>query len=189
MNPIVSAIVAVALPAVVFLGGARRMGRLSGPERAGRYREAGETPLNMRWRGYDADDAARVWRLLDAPAPGGADRYLDMERRFLRLDLAFPLVYGAALLAGLWLAWRAAVPGPVPAWLALPVVVNVVADWTENSLQLQQLARYDAGAPLSAGAVRVASAATVVKLVAFTGTSLLVIVLAACAIVGALRPR
>jgi hypothetical protein len=182
MHPLVAALVAVALPAVVFLGGARLMGRLSGAERMARYREVGEAPLNVRWRGYDAEDAARVWRLLDAPAPAGG-RYLDMERRFLRLDLAFPLCYGAALLAGMWLAWRADGRGPMLPWLALPVVVNVLADWTENSLQLQQLARFEAGRLLDPGAVRVASAATIVKLVAFTGTSVLVLLLALAALV------
>ena len=175
MNTIASRVLAVALPAAVFFGGSRLLGRLAGAGRMARYRSGGERPLNVRLRGYDADDVARVWRLLDAPAPGGTGRYLDMERRFLQFDLLFPVFYGAAMLAGLWLAWHGRPRGDLPAWPALLVALDVAADWTENTLQLRELARFDAGQPLARGTIAVASLATQVKLVAFTTVFLVIL--------------
>jgi len=137
---------------------------------AKRAQPAVATPLNQRLRGYSADDAAAFWGAIrDSSATG-----LHAERRFLQVDLAFPLVYaGLAFALGRLAAQRwLGVTIPVR-WLAVVLVVTAVADWTENLVQLPQLALFQAGHTLQPAAIRIASLATQVKLVGFTLAQLL----------------
>jgi hypothetical protein len=162
----------IALPLVVFVGGAWIMSQMTGRERVTQQllqaaEPADRTPLNKRWMGYDAAAAARYWQALGNVLPA--------ETRFLELDLVFPLLYGAAFATSLLLAWAMLGRPFNPAWLIGVVGVTVIADWTENLVQLAQIRRAPA---LQAGWIAVASAATVVKLVFFTAALLVLVVLA-----------
>lgn len=124
-------------------------------------------PLNQRWTGYSVNEVLTVWQRLDTDA-------VKSEQCFLRSDLFFPVAYGTALFLGLWLVWR--VLGMLFAWfwLLIPVVLTVLADWTENVVHLQQLRRYieQGQQGIQAHWIRIASAATIIKLWLFTLTSI-----------------
>src|SRR5262249_22963774 len=75
------------------------------------------------------------WKSLNIEGRGG-------ERRFLELDLVFPFLYGGVFAAALLAAWIQLGRPCDPVWVVLPVIVTVVADWTENLVQLGQLGRY-----------------------------------------------
>ena len=142
------------LPVVVFVGGAWIMSTVSG-----RHTVRDQKPLNQRL-GYDTKAVDRYWRELDTPARRRA------EQRFLELDLVFPVCYGTALVVSLLTA-SAILGRPVrAAWLIVPVVVTVAADWVENLVQLDQLRSYinDGEKGLVPGWIHVASTATTVKL-------------------------
>ncbi len=159
----------VALPCVAFVFGAWVLGRASGRDLVrARLLDAApqdRTPLNQRLH-YDAAAVERHWQVLD-------DAALAAERIFLRLDLAFPPLYGGTLLFSLFTA-RAALRSSVPpALLAAPVVVTMAADWVENTVLLSQLDAFAAGQPLPPSSIALASAATAVKLISFGGSALL----------------
>jgi hypothetical protein len=157
---ITRAILALVLPALVFVGGASLMGRASGRDDALRASNPpNPKPLNMRLNGYTRDDVQTFWKAL---GPGGRI----IEEKFLRWDLFFPVAYGGALAAST--LWLLAMVGKrrLVLWALLPVTVTVLADWVENVMQLQQLGRYDSGVELQVEAIRLASAATIVKLLA-----------------------
>ena len=162
-RPYLTVLVLFLLPAVVFKGGARVMSMVSGP-----HTVDGQTPLNQRWLGYDAGAAAGYWKAL-----GEAGR-LAAEPRFLELDLVFPTLYGTAFAVSLVTA-SAKLGCPLHvAWVIAPVVVTVIADWVENLVQLDQLRDVTA---LDPKWIRVASTATIVKLLFFSISSLALIVL------------
>jgi hypothetical protein len=167
-------IVALALPALVFVAGAQLMSRWTNHqlvrERLARDLPDDPTPLNMRF-GYDVATAQAVWSSLDNPA------VQDSEQRFLMFDLVFPLVYGAGLAAGLLLAWSAAQRPMDPKWLIALVGITILADWTENLTQLQQLRQFIVEQRLDAGWIGVASAATMVKLTFFIASGLAIVIL------------
>jgi hypothetical protein len=139
------------------------------------------TQLNMRLQGYDTTDVAQLWGVLDR-------RALDSERRFLQLDLLFPLFYGGAFLLALLRVRRDLDKAFSPVWLIAPVAITVLADWTENLIHLAQLRSYveQGNEGLQAGWIQIASAATIIKIVFFVGTLVLLIYLAIWRIV---RPR
>ena len=173
-----AALRAVWLPAVVFLGGALIMRILSGHDYVDKQlREQAvpedRTPLNMRFLGYDTDAVARHWGVFD-------ERALQSERKFLQLDLGFPLFYGAALAIALWQAWTASGKPFSAAVLVALVAVTMIADWTENLIQLSQLQLFaqHGKEALQPGQIRIASAATIVKLIFFTCAVLLPMILA-----------
>jgi hypothetical protein len=173
----------VAVPVVTFVGGAWLMGLASDRAYVGARLERNaeprdRTPLNQRLR-YDDEDVRRHWDALDARARAA-------ERRFLLLDLAFPVLYGGAFLASFAIGARAAGIRGVPPWFIGVVAVTVLGDWVENVVHLAQLQHYTAGGgdALSAGAIGAASIATLVKLVCFTAASLTLVPLA----VGAFWP-
>ena len=177
---VLRAAVIVALPALVFFGGAEIMTRLSGrarvAQRLARLPEADRKPLNQRPH-YDRAAVERQWAALDEDADA-----LAAEARFLELDLVFPLLYGGAFAAALLMAWAALGRPFNPAWLIALVGVTVISDWTENLLILQQLTRYTTrGAPaLDSTRIAVASGATLVKLAgaaALSGLTLVLVVL------------
>lgn len=152
-------------PVVVFFAGAGLMGLLA-PGR----KVAGQKPLNRRWGGYTKSEVHGYWGAL-------GDRGQRAEQRFLKLDLVFPAVYGAALCASLVATARMA-GGPVLVWPIVLVVLSMVSDWIENLVQMDQLRAYreHGEAGLSPGRIQVASIATVVKLVG-VGASFLLLAL------------
>lgn len=175
--------VIILLPIAVFFAGSFLMGWLSD----GKYIEKrlqelpdrkDRVPLNRRLIGYNAEALARHWKALDSTA-------LRDERRALEIDLVFPLVYGAAFLTSFLLAW-VTIGRPFHFWrLMAPIVITIVADWTENSFLLGQLREFMDGAPLSGFSVHLASIGTTVKLIFFSGMLLFALVLGVWA---ALRP-
>jgi hypothetical protein len=157
---ITRAILALVLPALIFVGGASLMGRASGRDDALRASNPpNPKPLNIRLNGYTRDDVKAFWKAL---GPGGRI----IEEKFLQWDLFFPVVYGGALAAST--LWLLAMIGErrMGRWALLPVAVTVLADWVENTVQLQQLGRYGSGVELQVEAIRLASTATIVKLLA-----------------------
>ena len=150
-RPVVAAILMLAIPAVAFVGGAWIMDELSG------RKDVPNPPLNRRFH-YDKGDAETYWN---------AFKDLGAEKRFLEIDLVFPFLYGGALAAGLLMAWAWQGRPFHPAWLLAPLLITLLADWTENLVQLGQLKRHLAGSGLQAGWIQVASTATALKLTLF----------------------
>ena len=136
------------------------------------------TQLNMRLQGYDKRDVAELWGLLD-------ERGLKIERRFLQMDLLFPIFYAGAFAVALRQIW-ADLGKTFSPILVAPAAITAVADWTENLVQLDQLRRYgeNGSRGLQERWIQVASAATVTKLVAFFGTLGLLVYLAIDRVVG-----
>jgi hypothetical protein len=174
----------LALPLVVFVIGAwimskmanreyvtRRLGEVVAPEDA--------KPLNQRF-GYDLAVVERHWGGLDETARAS-------EKRFLELDLVFPFLYGAALAASLLMAWASLGRPFNAAWLITSVAITLIADWTENLVQLSQLRRYVNGIALESGWIQIASIATILKLSFFVCSSGILIALVGCMIVAAIR--
>ena len=127
-----------------------------------------QQPLNQRLKGYSTDDVEKYWKQLDRDA-------LDREKHFLFLDLVFPLLYGTAFLISMILAWK--MHGKLPSvWYILLVLITVIADWTENLIQIGQLERFVTNASLQAGWFRLASMATIIKLIAFVVMSLFLLI-------------
>jgi hypothetical protein len=161
----------VAIPAVVFFGGAALMTRLSSRAIVTKQLEslpkADRTPLNSRLR-YDEQAVATHWGALDRDA-------LAAETRFLEMDLVFPLAYGGAFLAGLLLGWAMLGRSFNPTFLVLAVAVTVLADWTENLTMLGQIEGYAVQGvdALASWRITLASAATLVKLAGATALTLL----------------
>jgi hypothetical protein len=181
---IMQAIVLAVLPYVVLRAGAWAAARISGRERVTRLLAAAapddRTPLNQR-RSYDAGAVQRHWGALDADALG-------REARFLQMDLLLPVLFTAAFAFSFirmveWLG-----PPLQPAFFLVPVAALLLADWTENGTMLRQLGRYAAsgGSALQAKPIRIASMATLVKLLLFAGLSLVLAGLAVLAIIRAL---
>lgn len=167
------------LPYATFRAGTLLLGLLSGwkdrQEVARRLKgldKADRKPLNQRIQGYDRPAVRRFWGAL-ALDPD----LLPSEERSLRLDLFFPLLYGAAFTASLLLAWRDRERSWAFAGLLIPVAIYMAADWTENLAQLKQLRLYRQKGPnaLQPSGIRVASRATSVKLLFFVGCLLLVV--------------
>lgn len=185
-NLIVKVIVILALPTVAFLGGAWLMFKISDRESvtrslAARAEPADRKPLYRRLT-YDVDAVKRHWVALDDGA-----KY--SERRFLQLDLVFPLLYGAALAFSLIMAWDALGRRFNPAWVLAPVLITVLADWAENILQLRQFGYFltGGGTSLQAGWIRAASVATLLKLLSSGATYLALALLVGCMLVRASR--
>jgi hypothetical protein len=186
MTPtILKAVLILAIPAIVFVGGAVLMTRLSGralvtAQLAALPRED-RTPLNSRL-GYDQPSIARHWGALDRAA-------LAAETRFLEMDLVFPLAYGGAFLAGLLLGWAMLDRSFNPTWLVLAVGVTVLADWTENLTTLSQIEAFavHGAAALEPARIALASGATLVKLAGAAALTVLSLVLTALVVRSALR--
>jgi hypothetical protein len=153
-RPVTAAIVLLAIPTVAFFGGAWVMNALSGRS------EVPKPPLYMRVH-YDKEDAAKYWH-------GFKD--IRTEERFLEMDLVFPFLYGGALAASLLTAWAALGRPYNPVWILAPLFIALLADWTENFVQIGQLQRHLAGIGLQDGWIQVASTATALKL-SFFGAS------------------
>lgn len=155
MNRWIKALIFIGFPALVFGGGLLLMNQLGRSTLA-----AGEKPLYVR-NGYNAQDAKEYWDALDQAGT------LPVESGLLKLDLFFPLLYGAALLISVLAAWSAL--GQPRYWnlAVIPIWLAVLADWTENSLLLYLLNRYingTAAAP-NVDLVQIASTATMLKFI------------------------
>lgn len=165
-----------------FFGGLRIMSAASGRDVVTRQLalapQKDRKPLGQR-RGYDVQAAVRHWGALDAPAR-------DAEILFLKMDLLFPLVYGAALAVSL-LVGRAALGKTFSyGWIIAPIALTILADWTENIVQLGQLRRFRADAidgNLNSGWIQVGSLATVLKTTSFSVAGLFVSWLAVLVVV------
>jgi hypothetical protein len=158
----------IALPTLAFLGGARLMTKLSN-----RQLTADQKPLNTRYAGYDLEAVKAYW--------GAFDRTnLLAEQRLLELDLIFPFLYGGTLAIGLVMAWALLGRPFHPLFIFAPICITMIADWTENSNQLQQLKAYiaEGETALQPGLIQMASIGTIIKLLFFTGTSLFLLALA-----------
>ena len=143
-----------------------------------------QSPLSLDKRlwGYSLSEVRAYWEAL-----GPAGRVA--EERFLKWDLSYPFVYGGAIGAGTLIAGsRLVLPVPLVALLT-PIAVASIADWVEDLTQLRQLRRYrsDRGAAVEAGPVRLASAATRLKLAFLILSILILLVLAGLLLRGALR--
>ena len=89
-----------------------------------------------------------------------------------------PFLYGGVFAAALLAAWIQLGRPCDPVWVVLPVIVTVVADWTENLVQLGQLGRYQPdAATLDPGWIQAASIATMLKLVFGAVSGLLLVAL------------
>jgi hypothetical protein len=168
---IVRAIVLLLLPAAVFLGVGYLMQQLSGHEQVTEHLrqklgvEKLPKGLGLRPTGYDLAAVKAYWGALSPEALGA-------ERSMLELDLIFPFLYGAAFAGALLCAWLALGRPFQPVWIMAPVIINVVADWTENLIQLCQLKLFTSGAALQPGWIQIASGATMVKIFFFCGSYL-----------------
>lgn len=101
----------------------------------------------------------------------------------------FPLCYGAAFLASLICAWISLGRPFHFYWLLVPVGVTLLADWTENTVQLVQLRRFVEGPvhSLQPGFIKMASAGTMIKLGGFSAMALLLAALLICLVAGEIR--
>ena len=134
-------------------------------------------PLNLRFRGYTTHAVEQYWQ------PLGANKRKE-EKRFLWLDLLFPLLYGSALIISIDMAWAHLEKTSNVLWLILPkglVAVTCLADWTENIVLLGQIYRSTNSenewipSRLQSKWIQVASWATQIKLFAFIASVLLLI--------------
>ena len=164
MSKYLMASLAVLLFPVVLNGGAALMSKMSG-------RRPPEKPLNQRLCGYNVEDVKRNWTLIK-----GAGE-LKAEEKLLEYDRAFPIFYGPALAASLLIA-SSMLGWPTQRLLLLiPVVVGMVADCVENTQLLGQLRIFSAGKveDLVPQSIKIASAATSIKLVALCAASVFLI--------------
>ena len=159
-NPLSKLLPALGLPLLTFLVGGAWMMKVTGRENFPKSDTPDCYPLHFRFGGYDAADVRAYWDCL------GADGQL-AELRFLNLDLLFPLFYGGTLLLGLFLLWNG-LGRPFPRfWLTVPVLVNLVVDWTENLTLRRQLHRFLGNESIQEGWISLAGVATTVKILCF----------------------
>ena len=170
------ALIIIAIPIFVFVGGVWLMSEISGREPP-----ANERSLGLRF-GYDADDARKHWGAFN-------EKSLHAEQRFLELDLVYPFLYGGALLFSLFMAWTALGRPFNSLCLVVPSLMMMLADWTENVAQLHEMKRFitNPATALSRDWIRVASVATTLKWVFVAGVSLFLISLVVVMICRSLR--
>lgn len=188
-NIVMKLIIMLALPVAAFLAGSWMMSKMCDRhyviQRISSLPDIKDRkPLNQRFAGYDVDAVSRYWAAFDETA-------FRSEQCFLKLDLGFPFLYGGALLISLLMAWTMLGKPFHPAWLMAPVVITILADWTENLVQLVQLRAYleSGAAGLHVFWIQIASMATVLKLTFFVGTVLFLLGLISAVIIDALKLR
>lgn len=167
-SPLTRLILALGLPLAAFLAGGAWMMKITGRGKFPETAAPESVPLHFRLGGYAAADVRAYWDCL------GADGQL-AELRFLNLDLLFPLFYGGTLLLGLFLLWNG-LGRPFPRfWLTVPVLVNLVVDWTENLTLRRQLHRFLGNEAIQEGWIALAGVATTVKILCFAFAWLLLL--------------
>jgi hypothetical protein len=94
-------------------------------------------PLNLRFYGYNQSSLLQYWGVFD-------QRAFDSEIMSLRLDLLFPVLYGATIIYSTLYLWNN-LDKPFPIlWVLLPIVTTMITDWGENIILLTQIQRYTA---------------------------------------------
>lgn len=165
ISMILKAITALGLPVAVLLSGGWILSRVSGlGSVVNQLTQAGHTvptALNRRWFGYGTREVQVYWHALQESGRRA-------EKTSLQLDLAFPFLYGGTLAASLLWAQATVNESFQPMWMVAAIAIVMIADWTENLIQLGQLAHYQdaslGGSRLQSAWIRVASCATVIKL-------------------------
>jgi hypothetical protein len=124
-------------------------------------------PLNLRFYGYNQSSILRYWGVFD-------QRAFDSEIMSLRLDLLFPVLYGATTIYSTLYLWNN-LDKPFPIlWVLLPIVTTMITDWGENILLLIQIRRFTATPRQVQGTwIGIASIATQLKLFSGIVASLL----------------
>jgi len=140
-----------------------------------KFRQTGDPssiPLHSRYKGYSQKEAENYWIWLRARDA------IDTEKRFLKADLLYPFFYTGSMIASLFLAW---------VWLdrpfnslvfLIPVAIMVLADWTENLMQLRELHHFVRGESLNPTSIQTASIATITKCVFLVISFLMILGLA-----------
>ncbi len=160
---ILTAFLAIGFPAAILLGGSWILSQASGRAAAMNQLTSGgqesPRPLNLRWFGYETEAAKEYWSWLKCPGRPA-------EKRFLLLDLIFPLMYGGALAASLWWVWVTSGQPFHPAWIVAPLAMILTADWTENLIHLAQLRHYVSSneGRIQGLWIQISSCATIIKL-------------------------
>ena len=166
----ISILLLIALPIAVVLGGGQLMNKISG-----RFKVACQTPLFLRWK-YKESDVKDYWGALKKINTNA----LENEKRFLKLDLFFPFFYGGAFVISLTALWLMLDKPIALIWLITPAVVAMVADWTENLIQLRQIQLFIDGASLQADRIQISSIATAFKILFIVLSMLLLSGLSFC---------
>lgn len=157
--------IVVFLAGVLILRGSRSKTQTSRTEKKPPWWK--RLPLNQRLYGYGVKAVRDYWGALKEQGKLGE------EEKALRKDLFFPPFYGGALLLSsilAWSRWLAAPPG-APDWLVFGFpLAAILSDWTENLIQLRELALFQREGRLEHGLIHVASAATSLKLISIVGS-------------------
>jgi hypothetical protein len=176
-----SVIIVTLIPIVSFIIGNLVICQLAGLKNMSRVLSSSsiedKSLLNTRIYGYNKSHVLEYWNALACD-----EMALNSERKSLRVDLFFPLLYGLTTIYSSWYLWNTLdKPKPLPILLfLLPMMITMIADWVENITLLKQLKQFtqngDEG--LQNRSIHLASIATQVKLVSFVIAYLLLFWLA-----------
>jgi len=168
-NIFVTSVIAVALPVVALIGGSIVMAHVAPREAA-----PVKPRLLSRWLGYSPKEVHDYWSAFQRPG-------LEAERRFLKVDLVFPFLYGAAFLGSMLLLRAALKWSFSPAIPIATVATMMVADWTENLVHLAYISKPlnpEAGVDNLQGSwIVLASTATSVKWVLISASVIAILLL------------
>lgn len=171
-KPLLELVIILGLPIVFFLIGKNFVEKFSNQKHIEEVlKNKHLKPLYGRFGGYNTDEVKLYWKALYPSA-------IEDEKRFLYLDLLFPLFYGSPLIISIALAWTRLDRSLSLIWFILPVIITMFADWTENLIQLQQIKRFPSLEELEhleSEWISVASTATRFKLYFFVISYLLLI--------------
>ena len=169
IQPFWQPVIIFLLPFLAFLAGAYGVNILCGVKlNLVALLKQNPKPLYARFCGYDKDSALLYWKSIR-----GKGQIAELNC-FLLSDLALPLVYGSAFGFSIWTFWSSLDEPLSLYWLFLPLLVTMVADWTENTIQLLQLRRFvNSGKDkVQSMSIRIASLATTLKLALFVVTAI-----------------
>jgi len=156
-SPIIKLLFLLAIPVAVSVIAGYPVTHFTDRDKFPATTEPASKPLNLRCRGYSANEAVDYWTWLRT------NDALVAEQRFLKADLFFPFFYCGSILASLVLAWNWLMRPFNRTWLVIPVVLTAIADWIENLVHLRQLMHFVRREPLDASWIQVASIATITK--------------------------
>ena len=116
-------------------------------------------PMNRRWLRYKTTAVVEYRSWLTFVRRLAAEKYPP-------LDLLLPFAHGGALAGSLWWVWTTLGHPFHPAWIAAPLAMILMADWTEPLIQLVQLRHY---LPSTEGRIQslwvpISNCATIIKL-------------------------
>ena len=127
---------AIALPALVFVGGVTLMSLLT--HNANVQQITNLKPLNKRAAGYSSSDVIHFWNAINE----SKELNLRNERKLLKIDLVFPVLYTSAFFIALWLLWGLSGQPFAITYVVILLAGILLADWMENCLQLHQINAY-----------------------------------------------